>query len=162
MSDFSAVGGIWIMRRDAAGTWSAPVKRLSRGFVHAWSLDGKWIAVATGRSIYGGFNNERLELITPDGDSAFTLYAVADTLTDPTVGDPHWSRDNKGLYFKANDALGRASLWYIPVTGGRPRLLVRFDDPMRPSLRFNYTTDGRRFFFTINDRQSDVWVAEIK
>ena len=27
--------------------------------------------------------------------------------------------------------------------------------------QFDFATDGRRFYFTVEDRQSDVWVAEI-
>jgi len=38
---------------------------------------------------------------------------------------------------------------------------VRFDDPARPSYRFHWATDGRRFYFTINDRQSDIYVVEL-
>ena len=47
------------------------------------------------------------------------------------------------------------------ATGGRSRLLVRFDDPAKPSFRPQWATDGRRFYFTINDRQSDIYVAEL-
>jgi hypothetical protein len=49
----------------------------------------------------------------------------------------------------------------MPVAGGRPRLLLRFDDPARPSNRFEFASDGARFYFTLEDRQSDIWVAEI-
>jgi hypothetical protein len=49
----------------------------------------------------------------------------------------------------------------MPATGGRPRLLVRFDDPARASNRFEFASDRRRFYFTVEDRQSDLWVAEL-
>jgi len=41
-------------------------------------------------------------------------------------------------------------------------LLVRFDDPQKPSLRREFATDGVRFFFTIAQDESDIWVAEVK
>ena len=133
---------------------------LPRGFLHVWSPDGSLIAVSSGRTIRGALQTERLELLSLKSGETRTLYEVRDTLNDPSVGDQTWSPDGKGLYFKSHDAMGRASLWYIPISGGRPRLLVRFDDPERPSYRFNFGTDGKRFVFAINDRQSDIWVAE--
>ena len=71
-----------------------------------------------------------------------------------------FSANGRELYFKSHDARGRASFWSMPATGGRPRLLVRFDDPARASNRFEFASDGRRFYFTVEDRQSDIWVAE--
>lgn len=81
---------------------------------------------------------------------------------DPVPESPLWSPDGVTLYFKSHDAQGRASFWSVPATGGRPRLLVRFTDPARPSNRFDFASDGKRFYFTIDDRQSDIWVAEVK
>jgi len=39
--------------------------------------------------------------------------------------------------------------------------LVRFDDPARASNRFEFASDGKRFYFTVEDRQSDIWMAEV-
>ena len=72
-----------------------------------------------------------------------------------------YSQSGRTLYFKSHDARGRAAFWSVPVTGGRPRLLVRFDDPARASNRFEFASDGKRFYFTIEDRQSDIWLAEV-
>jgi Tol biopolymer transport system component len=160
-ADYSGDGGILVVRRDSTGRWGAPVRRLSRGLDHAWSPDGRLIAVASGRTVRGVRNAERLELIPPDSGDAITLYAVADTVNDPVVGETHWSRDGTGVYFKSQDALGRASIWYQPLSGGRPRLLVGFADLSRPSFRGNFGVDSRRFYFAINDRQSDIWVADV-
>ena len=73
-----------------------------------------------------------------------------------------WSIDSQTIYFKAADAERRASIWSVPANGGTPRLLVRFDDPKRPSLRREFATDGVRFFFTIAQDESDIWVVEIR
>ena len=50
----------------------------------------------------------------------------------------------------------------IPAQGGEPSLLVRFDDPARPSSRPEFVTDGKRFYFTIPERESDIWQMELK
>jgi hypothetical protein len=50
----------------------------------------------------------------------------------------------------------------VPAAGGTPRLLVRFDDSSRASLRREFATDGMSFFFTIAQDESDVWTAEVR
>jgi Tol biopolymer transport system component len=160
-ADFSGEGGIFLMRRDSTGAWGPRRPLLRRGFLHTWSPDGRAIAVASGRTIRGAFQSERLELVPLDGSEPMVLYAVKDTVHDPLVGDPAWAPDGSRIFIKSHDVEGRASIWSLPVSGGRPRLLVRFDDPERPSARFNFGTDGERFYFTINDRQSDISVAEV-
>jgi hypothetical protein len=40
--------------------------------------------------------------------------------------------------------------------------MVRLDDRQRPSLRREFATEGRRFFFTITQEEGDIWVAEVK
>ena len=68
-----------------------------------------------------------------------------------------WAPDGRTIYYKALDAEGRTSFWSIAAEGGDPRLLVRFEDPLRPSPRAEFATDGRRLYFTVSERESDVW-----
>jgi len=49
-----------------------------------------------------------------------------------------------------------------PVGGGTPRLLIRFDDPSRPSTRREFATDGKTLHFTIAQQESDLWMMEIR
>ena len=65
------------------------------------------------------------------------------------------------LYFKAFDAAGRASFWLLNPNG-QPRLLVRLDDLSRPSGRSDFAVDGQRLYFTIDDRQSDIYTVEVE
>jgi hypothetical protein len=48
----------------------------------------------------------------------------------------------------------------VDAAGGPPRILVRFDDARRSS-RPEFTTDGRRFYFTVTDRVSDIWTMKL-
>jgi hypothetical protein len=73
----------------------------------------------------------------------------------------YWSADGRTLYYKAYDDRERSSIWSVAVAGGTPRLLIRFDDPMRPSSRREFATDGARLYFTIAEHESDVWVMEL-
>jgi serine/threonine protein kinase len=79
----------------------------------------------------------------------------------PWVGRPRWSPDSRNLFFKIHDARGRAAFWSVSAQGERPRLLVRFDDPAFQSARKDFATDGKRLYFTVEDRQSDVFVADL-
>jgi hypothetical protein len=39
--------------------------------------------------------------------------------------------------------------------------MVRFDDPSREWHRYGFTVHGGRFYFTLGDRQSDIWSMQI-
>jgi len=75
---------------------------------------------------------------------------------------PAWSPDGKTLYYKAMDTKFRASFWSIPVSGGSPKLLVRFDDPSLNSVRVEFVTDGSSFYFTLTDSESDIWIMGLQ
>jgi hypothetical protein len=68
---------------------------------------------------------------------------------------------SRSIYFKSHNSQGKAECWSIPVTGGKPTLLTRFDDPHQPSYGPEWAIGGGRMFFTVDDPQSDVWVADI-
>lgn len=46
--------------------------------------------------------------------------------------------------------------------GGEPELLVHFEDPERPSIRSEWASDGKRFYFTLTEHEGDVWVMELQ
>jgi eukaryotic-like serine/threonine-protein kinase len=160
-TDYLGEQGIFLVRRDASGRWGSPTRRLDYGFGWARSRDGSLIVLTAGRRLRSTLPSERIELIGPESGAARTLYTAVDTLRDPIVGRAEFAGDGAGVYFKSHDAMGRASIWYQRLTGGRPTMLVRFDDFARQSYRSNFSAGAGRFFFTINDRQSDVWVAEL-
>ncbi len=149
-----ASGGIWIVRRSANGAWGSPVQRTNGGYWPGWSPDGRQMAYTS--AVTGG----SLMVIPVDSGASRTLIdgSRAGALK---VGQPRWSGDGRSIFFKTHDAAGNASFWSIPAEGGTPRLLVRFDDPDRPSYRPSWFLGGNRIYFTIEDRQSDVWVIEV-
>ena len=99
-------------------------------------------------------------MILPAGGGSGRLLFES-TAAAPPADQVVWGRDGRTIYYKAHDLQGRASLWAVSAAGGRPRQLVRFDDPERQSTRRDFATDGTRLFFTIDDRQSDIFVAEL-
>jgi hypothetical protein len=72
-----------------------------------------------------------------------------------------WSPDSRLVYYVAHDAGGQAGLWSVALTGGAPRLLIRFDDPATDFGRGNFAVSGHRFYFPLERRESDIWTAEV-
>ena len=142
---------IWIVRRDANGAWGKPAQRLGTGSWAEWSPDGKLLAYVT--NLVGG----SLVVIPVDSGAGRTVLDASNPV-NPVAEQPLWSRDGGTIYFKSHDARGNASIWSIAAVGGTPRLLVRFTDPARPSYRPQWAFGANRFFFPIQDRQSDIWV----
>ena len=147
--------GLFLTRRDAAGRWSPPqLLRAGAGALGAWlPPNGQELAYP---------HRAALEVIPAAGGSSRVVYAPAPGSADPEVESVAVSDDGRTLYFKSHDSEGRASIWRVPVQGGRPQLVVRFTDPTRESSRPDFAAGAGRFFFTLEDRQSDIWIAEIK
>jgi Tol biopolymer transport system component len=98
-------------------------------------------------------------VVPADGGSPRRVFDPTPTV--PPAEQIDWSPDGRTLYYKTHDSQGRASFWAVNAAGGRPRLLVRFNDLSRPSSRRDFAVDENRLFFAIEDRQSDVFVAEL-
>jgi Tol biopolymer transport system component len=160
------VYGVWgdptqlyvISREGAEAQWGEPrqlTAEANGGQTGQWSPDGSLIA-------YVGTNE--IWLVAPPDGPARRL--IENPNPDPAsalyFGNPIWSLDGRSVYFRALDSQGNPAIWSVPVTGGTPTLLVRFDDPVRQSLRGDFTTDGGRFYFTITSRESDVWVLTLE
>ena len=147
---------LYLVRRGSDGRWSAPPSRLaSPGFGADWSVDGAWIAyVGRTADAPGG----SVMLVSAAGGVPHRVFEPGPAA--PKTEQVMWSPDGRTLYYKAHDGRGGTSFWSVPATGGAPRLLVRFTDPDRQSSRTDFATDGKRFYFAIEDRQSDVFVAE--
>lgn len=72
-----------------------------------------------------------------------------------------WSSDGQTIYYKPVGPEG-SSIWSVPAAGGEATLLVRFDDPERRSIRPEWAVGAGRFFFTLTERESDIWVMDLE
>jgi serine/threonine-protein kinase len=154
-SDQTGQQNLWVIsRKDRLSSWGEP-RRLTdeRGLLPRWSPDGKWIAYRSSAGI---------SLIPPDGGDPRVLAKGGSENLGPELMFPEWSPDSRTVFIRARDSQGMASFWSVPMSGGAPRMLVRFDDPMRNSLRHEFATDGERFFFTIARQESDIWVMDLE
>ena len=150
LSYYAGRTGTFIISKDQGGRWGPPRRVGNPSIRTAWSPDGRTL-ITTG--------NDGIWLLPAGGDGPGRAYPLPDSITPWQAG---WSRDGRTIYLKGVNREGRGGFWALPPAGGRPRLVVRFDDATRSSSRKEWATDGRRFFFTIDDRQSDIYVAELR
>jgi len=144
------LGDIYTTQRTATGNWTPPHIVAMKGGTGRWSPDGSYIAYVRADGIW---------VTTRAGGPSRQVFRL-DTLDKLRLGNAEWSRDSKRILFKRFDGEGRTSFWSIPVTGGQPKLLVQLSQDLR-SHRAEFTTDGTRFFFTVTERASELWTAEL-
>ena len=143
--------GLFVMSRDETGRWGTPVHLIKNcGARTSWSADGVSIACVRSGTII---------VVDVASRNARVVHAPADP-DDPLVSGVRLSEDGRTLYFKSHDAAHRAALWSMPFGGGKPAMLVRFTDPMRGSNRADFAVGAGHFFFTLEERQADIWVAD--
>ncbi|MEP6573891.1 MAG: protein kinase [Gemmatimonadota bacterium] len=58
----------------------------------------------------------------------------------------------------------RSGIRMLPVTGGTPRQVVRFDDPLHPHsfVARSVAESAGRLYFTLQEPESTIWVARVK
>jgi len=151
-SDQSGARDALVVRRGADGKWSAPEVLAPGAYRPQWSPDGKTISyISAPRDGDPG----QVMLLTLGGTPRPVFTGP------PLVSHAVWGPDGHTLYLKVHTEDGSTSLWSVSVQGGRPRELVRFADPEWQSVRNDLATDGKRLFFDVEDRQADVFVAQL-
>jgi Tol biopolymer transport system component len=162
MTNFAtATGHVEIVRHGADGRWSAPRDvplvlgadtirgRGAAGFA-AWSPDGRFVACAC---------RGRLLIAPVEGGQARAPVLPAPPHPEASLA---WAADSRSVYYVAIDPNGVAvGVIGVPLAGGRPRMLVRFDDPTRPWHRYGFHVGGGKAYFTLGDLESDIWLAEL-
>jgi Tol biopolymer transport system component len=144
---------LFVVTRGSDGRWSAPKQLTKDGgiAIARWSSDGKYIAVGDGRA--------GVKLVSPDGTQRSLVGRATHGLAALGLA---FGPDPNTLYFRATDSTGTVGFYSIPISGGRARPLLRFDDPARINPRYEFSTDGKRLFFTIAGDDSDLWVMELR
>jgi len=144
---------LYVVGRNSDSTWRA-ARRLTfeGGFAGRWSPDGREIAFIKGDEIW---------LLNIRTGTSRQLLRVGDPATDPVPELLQWAPDGRTIYYKAFDREGRSSIWALPGRGGTPRPLIRFDDPSRQSSRPEFDSDGKRLFFTLTEREADIWELDL-
>ncbi len=147
----SRLGGqasqLYVVSRTGGG-WGAP-RRLAEGSAGRWSPDGRHILYVHRGAIW--------VTDTAGGPGHRVLQVDAETM----LGNAEWSPEGTRILFKQLDRAGCTSFASVPASGGTPQILARLDAGIH-SHRPEFATDGRRFYFTVTERLSDIWTMELK
>jgi Tol biopolymer transport system component len=148
---------LYAVRRTSDSTWSDERQLTHRG--------GRWPSFSAdgSRMVYVA-TPERVQVMGRDLDEESSRVVLAAPRTGPSVVfvlNSVISPDGATVIVKGDDRVG-SGFWRVPIGGGAPRLLVRLDDRRRTSPRPEFTTDGRRIFFTLTEREADVWAVRLE
>ena len=150
-----------IAAESAPGRWAVRHEDAAKRHTN-WSPDGRWATNARRNLTAGEVTSlDSVWLYSRDSSAPRLLY-VRRSATDPLPSNLHWSSDSRSLFFRNADADGRVAFYALSIDGGAPRIVARLDDLARPSYRPDFAVDARRIYFTINDRQSDISVVELR
>ena len=136
-----------VLRRDDAGSWgdARPLPAVPDAQFPRWSPDGRWVSFEAAGS---------LVIVAPSGDSTRTL--VANGALGGRVHFAAWGTNPAVVYVKTIEENLDGAFWEVPLSGERPRLLLRLDDASRRARRGEFATDGRRLFFTLAADEGDL------
>jgi Tol biopolymer transport system component len=151
-SHVTEAGAVFVVRRDASGQWLRPAWRLENGQLPVWSRDGRELAFVR----YDG----GIARIPSDSGDTRMVYERKES-TDPIASNLVWDLDPATIWFVGSDPRGHGGIWSVPASGGRPRLRVQFDDESGRYHGPSLTTDGSRFYFTLDERFANVRWAEL-
>lgn len=154
LSDRGGTWDIFVTRRLAAGAWAVP-QRLTTGggYTGRWSPDGHTMA-------YTFLPDSSIWLLDSNTGKSHALF---DARARGVIAlNPEFGSRPDVVYVHVIERDGRHAIYEIPIRGGAPRSVLRFDDPARQPRRTEFATDGRRLFFTITTDESDIWVMDLQ
>jgi dipeptidyl aminopeptidase/acylaminoacyl peptidase len=149
--------------RNAAGNWGKPKFVMSKAIFGGFSPDGQHMVVA---GLEPGVICQTCQAGVYLGDQHFGNWKlIPPQKIIPAIASPGsfaFSRDSRHLYLSVREKDGTASIWQLAINGDPERRLVHLSDASRQFYRMSLDVDDKNFYFTIGDRQSDIWTMELK
>lgn len=148
----SEPGSIFVVRREGNGQWGPVAWKLANAQLPIWSPDGEELAFLLPAGT--------IEVMAADSGTRRLVHAPRTGADDPLATFLAWDAERQALWFLGHTAT-RAGIWSLPLRGGSPQLAVDLQDEdgrvNGPSLAF----DGRRLYFTLDERLGNVRWAEL-
>jgi serine/threonine-protein kinase len=153
-SDVSGQSEVYTVAREG-DRWGRPTRLTSTGAIFpTWSPDGRYIAYDWTRGIElvpaGGGASRPLPMTGPIAGRGSDLFAYT------------WAPDSRRIIMvTSSDAPPYQTLWAVPIDGGPPRELVRFELPYTTFGRGSFTARGGTLYFAQLSSESDIWMADL-
>jgi Tol biopolymer transport system component len=143
--------------------WGAPALAFRGGASPSmYSPDGKWMVHVAQAGIVCDNCPAGAYLANADGTGSRFIQLRNPQILSSSAGAGPWSRDSKHFYSAVREPDGTSAIWQIPINGDEERRVFHFTDPLRQLYRSTFDVFNRKFYFTIGDRQSDIWTMELK
>lgn len=147
-------GYVFVVHRGANGKWQKPSWKLDDAQLPVWSPDGRTLAFVR----YDG----GVDLTPADSGARRNVYTRRPGTSDPIASNLVWNANAADvLWFIGSDEHGRGGIWSVPVKGGSPKLRVSLEDPSGRLHGPAIASDGRNFYFTLDERFSNMRWAEL-
>ncbi len=114
-----------------------------------WSPDGRWISYVQGTQLFRA---------DADGKNPQPIATI------PADFSPFWTRwggDSRLVYYSGTKTDGSYLIYAVPATGGPVREVAHSEGPTFQNFRFVFNVRANMLYFTLADRQSDIWMAEV-
>jgi Tol biopolymer transport system component len=145
------------------GAWGTPKLIFNGGNSPGmYSPDGKWMIHFAQAGIVCDNCPAGPYLAAADGSGSKFIQMRHPEILSSFAGAGPWSRDSKHFYTAVREGDGTSAIWQIPINGDEERRVIHFTDPLRQLYRSTFDVYGNKFYFTIGDRQSDIWTMELK
>lgn len=151
---------IFEVRRQGA-SWSQP-KFLLRAFSSSFSPDGQKLLILSAPDTLCSDCHAGLYLTDAEGGNRRPINAPKMLGIGRTSAGIGWTRDSQHAFIAVLEKDGTSSIWQAAINGDAERRFVHFTDPTRQFYRSNFDLDSANFYFTLGDRQSDIWTMELK
>ncbi len=146
-----------IVSRDSLGHWSSPRTLLKGGQLGVWSPDGRRVVTRMTAS-----EGRQALAVVPVGGGAPTIVVPPQAPSAAPGYTATFSPDGRFVYYVTpNFENQKAGIWRVPVNGGASTLVVSFDKQSSGVNRAWLKLNGNRFYFTLGDPQSDIWMTEV-
>ena len=146
-----------IVSRDSLGHWNSPQTLLKGGQLGVWSPDGRRVVTR----MRAGEGRQALAVV-PVGSGAPTIVVPPQVPSAAPGYSATFSSDGRFVYYVARSFENqKAGIWRVPVNGGASTLVVSFDNQSSGVNRAWLKVHGNRFYFTLGDPQSDIWMTEV-
>ena len=143
--------------------WGTPVLAFTGGVSPSmYSPDGKWMVHVAQPGIVCDNCPGGAYIASADGSGSRFIQLRNPQILSSSAGAGPWSKDSKHFYSAVREPDGTSAIWQIPVNGDDERRILHFTDPLRQLYRSTFDVYNRKFYFSIGDRQSDIWTMELK